>query len=303
MDFVEGNKFFLEDWKNTIFPVKDENNKTEAEPGSRLGVSYSRSIKDSIPISICLPSSNASSSSTLELEISQVSMGPMAISSVVWDAGLYLIDFLETNAHSGRPDRLQLGKTLELGTGTGIGGIAAACLGATTTVLSDIAEPAVMQDNIDTLPEALGSTISFIAYDWSAPDIPPGLLNGPDREGWDTVLCSDVLYDVKYHKPLLQLLRRLCSSEYDPDSDSNNPPSASPSPDRHPFRRMILSYKLRHEVPEQAFFESLEEWCHLRVLDSSSMTSACMKNSLRNNSSLHDLFVIVAEPLSLEATD
>ena len=106
-----GGMEFL-DW---TFPPSDTPNDT---PGVRLGVSYLRTLKDSISISIRLDDS-----STLDLEISQVSMGPMAISSVVWDAGLYLVDFLESNAHIDLVDRIELGKTLELGTGTGICGI------------------------------------------------------------------------------------------------------------------------------------------------------------------------------------
>ena len=169
------------DW---TFPPSDTPNDT---PGVRLGVSYLRTLKDSISISIRLDDS-----STLDLEISQVSMGPMAISSVVWDAGLYLVDFLESNAHIDLVDRIELGKTLELGTGTGICGITAACLGASTLLLSDIEEPAVLQSNIDELPAKFKDNIRFAAYDWSDSNVPDDFINVP--EGWDTVLCRYIGY-------------------------------------------------------------------------------------------------------------
>lgn len=265
--------------------MNDDNSKT-AKAGPRLGVNYFRSIQESIPISICLPSGNESGSSTLELEISQDSKGPMAISTVVWDAGLYLIDFLEANAHSDRPDRLQLGCTLELGTGTGICGIAAACLGAPAVVLSDIVEPAVLQKNIDSVPGHLHSNVTFVPYDWSSPFVPHEVLGAAGTGRWDTVLCSDVLYDAKFHQSLLRLLKTLGTS-----------PSTCSSPCiRQPFRRMLLSYKMRHEIPEQAFFESLAEWCHIRVLDNTVMKTLGINNFLRNQSVMQDIFIIVAEP-------
>ena len=72
-------------WATKIY----ETTKTTAalQLGSRLGINYIRSQKEYVSIKI---------GDVDEIMLNQTSMGLMAISGVVWDAGLLLVDYLVT---------------------------------------------------------------------------------------------------------------------------------------------------------------------------------------------------------------
>jgi len=136
-----------ENWMNIIFDVD------QSEIGQRLGVPFMRAQADSIDININLLNKSLSSSSTstsssssttttssststttststssfdidnLKVSINQTSMGLLGISSVVWDAGLYLIDFLIHEYNYMNVNNCnKLGRVLDIGCGTGICG-------------------------------------------------------------------------------------------------------------------------------------------------------------------------------------
>ena len=137
----------------------------------------------------------------------------------------------------------------------GICGLSAIFLGATEVTLSDMVLSSTLRENFDkfevlaktrtesqehdrSLPQEGVSTVAvsigqvpevhLLEYNWDDDVMPAGL-----QERFDTVLCSDVLYDEKFHSGMLRCLRRLS------------------------FRTCLLSYKRRHDIPEKKFFEDL----------------------------------------------
>jgi len=198
---------------------------------------------------------------------------------------MFLVDYLAspTNAHP-------LGRVLDLGCGTGICGLSAYYLGADGITLSDMVLSETLEENIDDVlqttrtgapksgktavtgaaevgktavtgatevgktavtgaaevsagestPEPTAATtattnsltatpaLQFVEYNWDSPAVPDEL-----SQHFDTVLCSDVLYDEKFHAGLLRCLKKLT------------------------FTRCLLSYKRRHDIPEQKFFLDL----------------------------------------------
>jgi predicted nicotinamide N-methyase len=243
------------EWDKILF---DE--QTSSELGQRLGISYMRTLQEEVVVSV----------NKNEIKIAQSSMGLMAISNVVWDCGLYLVDVLVYQYSSKHGDTSSitssqvLGRTLELGCGTGVAGIAALLLGSERVLFSDINSAHCLNDNLEQLDTTLVAKTSYLSHDWNEQLVPSEFTDST----WDTLLCSDVLYEEKNHSALLGLLRKLR------------------------FRRMFLAYKRRHDEPERVFFESLSQWCAIRVVDPLSIP-------LRNigQSALGGLFVVLVEPL------
>lgn len=201
--------------------------------GKRLGVSYTRSTMEYIDFNV----------DDHSLKLYQTSMGIMAISGVVWDAGLFLADYILTHR------TVALGRVLDLGCGTGVCGITAILLGASVT-FSDICEPPSFDDNLGQLSDEIRVKCEFICSDWNDVTHCPGLVSprNLDPQGypgellWDTVFCSDLLYDQKAHNPLLRLLREMR------------------------FVRIVISYKKRHDAPEKEFFRALSLFCTIEVV-------------------------------------
>lgn len=217
------------DWERIIY-------QDEEVPiiGKRLGVSYMRSTMEYIDLTVDGHS----------LKLYQSSMGIMAISGVVWDAGLFLADYMLAYR-----DRTFDCRVLDLGCGTGVCGITAMLLGASVT-FSDISEPPSFDDNIGQLSGEARERHEFISFDWNQAIPCPGLIGpriinsqvSPSELPWDTVFCSDVLYDQKAHNPLLRLLRKIR------------------------FNKLIISYKKRHDAPEKEFFRALSLFCTIEVV-------------------------------------
>lgn len=126
-------------------------------------------------------------------------------------------------------------------------------------------------DNLsnDELTEDERSRCSFIEYDWSQP-LPDLLVHGLSKETnslkvWDTVLCSDVVYDNKALEPLLNCLSQLS------------------------FRRLIISYKRRHDEREKLFFQKLSELCVIKAVKQQTIPLVNLKPS-----SLAGLYILIA---------
>ena len=165
--------------------------------GSRLGVSYMQAQLGEVSVKVA----------GHEMLLKQCEMGLDAISGVVWDAGKLLVDYL-----AGEHPDYPLGTVLDIGCGTGICGLAAGYLSATSVTLSDVVVTDALQYNINNAVESVGKIkpstcedrIHFVPYNWNSPELPETLL-----EKFDVVLCSDVLYDAKFHRPFLECLQKL----------------------------------------------------------------------------------------------
>lgn len=264
---------------------------SDTEIGQRLGINYMRSQQEEIYIDI--------GRNGVKICLQQSGMGLMAISSVVWDAGLLLVDFLctlygsDSNERSNiriRKNNLQillfqqwknytlnsrnageLGHVLELGSGTGIGGLACVHLGATSVTFSDISQASLLKSNIEPLLQSHPQChIDFLLYNWenSFSNVPANLIQPAVKDAWDTVICSDVLYESKLHACFMQLLKSIR------------------------FNKMILGFKIRNDVPEKKFIVELSTWCDLAFIDNNEIDLV----NLPNVKSLSGQFVIIAVP-------
>ncbi|KAJ1473949.1 hypothetical protein T484DRAFT_1834213 [Baffinella frigidus] len=92
----------------------------------------------------------------------------------VWDGGLILAEFLA--AH---PEWVQGKKVLEVGSGTGLSGIAAACSGARAVILTD-------------LPDHVPILAANAAASLGAVSAARARLGIEESEGTDGVLCSNL---------------------------------------------------------------------------------------------------------------
>ena len=91
------------------------------------------------------------------------------------------------------------------------------------------------------------SAVKFVQFNWND-DPPEDLLtetNGGVDIVWDSLLCSDVLYDAKNHACFLKTLRGL------------------------KFNRCFLAYKRRHDQAEELIFEAMSAFFYIHVFDSS----------------------------------
>ena len=91
----------------------------------------------------------------------------------MWDGAAAAANYLEAAAQELLGSQSQLGSILELGSGTGLAGLAAAAALQLPTLLSDLPEvlPALRR-NIDANPD-LEPLVSAVALDWRAPVVPP----------------------------------------------------------------------------------------------------------------------------------
>lgn len=237
------------DWFDTIFAPREK----EIAIGKRLGLPFVRSLQESIEITlhgqkiICYQDGNDAN----------------GISGVVWDAGLYLVDFLQ-EITSKNP--LILGKTLDIGCGTGICGLTALQLGATQVVFTDTSETTSLQKNIASLSYEKQAQAQFLPFNWQdTTNIPSIFL----QQHWDTILCSDVLYDAKYHTCLLQFLITLS------------------------VQFILLSYKKRHEKEEKIFFQQCILHYHIYLIDPLKIT---MYTNIKYEEIANDLYLLILVP-------
>jgi len=232
----------------------DASSESAPPPGQRLGIDFMRAQLEEVIVRV----------GDRELVLSQSTVGMAAISTCVWDCGLFMADYLQSSSSSPR----DLGRVLDVGCGTGVAGLSALLLGAKEVCFTDTSSAeACLRDNLSAAAQALddASRASFVQFDWVADPFPESWRE--ESSVWDTVLLSDVLYEQQSHAALLQLLRGIR------------------------FRRAILSYKRRHDEAERAFLELLETWCSCSLITPNGDFPL-----LNLSRSTHGLFIIVAEP-------
>ena len=279
------SQWAISDWRSTIFPK--EKRKDSIQIGQRLGLPYLRSLQPELQIRIpaellrTLGCGNEVTIPVVETEehsitLSQDGQGVMAISGVVWDCGLLCVDFLghiATNVEESSPlCFLPITKVLDIGCGTGVCGIAALYLGADTVTFTDLRICDALEYNMDTLPKPLKEKSQFISHSWDLPDIPNGIVSSPTGP-WDCLLCSDLLYESKSHDHLLRLLNNIN------------------------FRIAIFAYKKRHDGPEELFFEKLERFASLSVIDLNQITLRNLNSKSINGTGI---YLVLAKKLNAE---
>lgn len=259
------------DWR--IIFERWENGKPLAI-GQRLGVPFMRTLSPTLDIKI---SSEATGHVLEIISVRQDGMGSEGISGVVWDAGLYMVDFLcscHTNvqesilAGDASPLHLNLSSVIDIGCGTGVCGLAVAKMGARNVLLTDGVFTDSLTVNLSQLSEEQLSGTRTIEWLWSVENSLPAEFELAEGGRWGTILCSDVLYDSKCLDSLQAVLRRLR------------------------FERLLISYKMRHPVAEKAFLEQLELWCEVVVIPHELITPL----NLQSNPVTDALYIISATP-------
>ena len=182
--------------------------KSGGKGSSRLGLPYLRASQVSIEIPL----------GDIPFTVKQ---SCDSISSVVWDCGIAMANFLlESSAH-------HHGVVLDVGTGTGVAGMAALRLGAQSVMFTDNVFSSTLEENLQSFSS---HNARFQQWDWSnGEEVLPTLLSSD----FDTVLCSDVCYDHTFHSHLVKFLSRIRCG------------------------RIIFAYKPRHVAHEKSFFKSI----------------------------------------------
>lgn len=240
---------YQEDWEEILFKSDEE-----IKVGQRLGVPFKRTMQSCLQINLI----------NEKINIHQESSGSMAITGVVWDAGLLFVDFLISCYKEEKNLNCYSGKILDLGCGTGVVGIVAAKLGWAEVSFTDRVMLECLNKNMETLlsQECNDKRVSFIPYEWESKNIPFEL-----RSNWNTIFASDVLYDEKFHESLIFFLRSIT------------------------FERIIFSYKKRHAEAERDFFKNLSTWCKISVIPPASIQ---LRNLTKDQ--VDGLFLVMVEP-------
>lgn len=130
----------------------------------------------------------------------QQSWGEGGVAAVVWDAAVVLAEYLETNPHMVKDKKI-----LELGAGTGLAGMVAAHLGATTTITDRETALKYLVDNVRTnFQQDKQSQPKIKALDW-----------GKDlqkfKPEYDLIIGADIIYIEDTFDDLLKTLIHLNS--------------------------------------------------------------------------------------------
>lgn len=135
------------------------------------------------------------------LEISQIEEGDTGV--VVWDAALVLAKYLEL-----RKEDICGKKIIELGSGTGVVGLAAATLGA-DVIVSDL------EDNLQLMKQNISSNQEIISGDIKAEVLVWGdhlkIKKLTASEDFDFVLAADCVYYEQALDDLVDTIRQLCT--------------------------------------------------------------------------------------------
>jgi predicted nicotinamide N-methyase len=109
-------------------------------------------------------------------------MGPGA---VVWECGFSLAEYLVRC-----PGEVEGRRAIELGSGTGIGGIVAALLGAKMVILTDLPPLVPLLESNARRNGLATPRVSAAALDWGDAALPPSFR----VEAWEVVLMADPVY-------------------------------------------------------------------------------------------------------------
>jgi len=148
----------------------------------------------------------------------------------IWDAGRVLARLLECGNEMLCVPVAGL-RVLELGSGTGIGGLAAAAVGASKVVLTDKSEEALPLLKANARENGFDAVVHVRRLEWgSEMEMEEVAALGP----FDLIVGSDLLYTPEAVPALLQTLERLCTAQTE----------------------VLLVYPRRYT--EQIFFEAAE---------------------------------------------
>ena len=226
-------------------------NSNENDPKSALVTHECMSIGESIGAA-CIRSVDFNKKCVYVLE----SPGYLGIGGKIWDSTYVLLNYL---GRASSKYLIEGKKLIELGSGTGIAGIAVASLRPSKLILTDLPEVVpLIEENIrlnrmliakasgEEPLMGMGCDVEACAYSW-------GSTTFPCHDGimieYDTIVASDVIYDPLGYQPLYDSLCHLLHV------NKNNHDDAHLKIDS---RRPILVLAHRHRHPEDhKFFDML----------------------------------------------
>lgn len=159
----------------------------------------------------------------------------------IWDCSIVLAKYLDTH-----PDLVINRHVLELGSGTGVSGMAAAMLGASLTLCTDLIGviPNLTRNIENNFPVDTSSrTIAAAALDWFDQATVP---NPPASNGWQVVLAADVIWLEELVAPLVATFTAVCTAN----------------------TLLLLSFQLRTERTANLFFDLMSRYFHLEPVSS-----------------------------------
>jgi nicotinamide N-methyltransferase len=130
-----------------------------------------------------------------------------------WDAGVHLARMLFNSSDERECNEISVkGKTIvELGAGTGLPSLVCARDGASSVVITDYPDNgimAAMKENIKTC--RVEDAAHAQGLDWAdAGQVEDVLRRSPNSEGYDLILCADVLWLSSSHADLLETVQKL----------------------------------------------------------------------------------------------
>ena len=142
----------------------------------------------------------------LEIQLGSHSSGEtIGTGGVIWDSGVTLARFMhEEGVVAGK-------RVCDLGSGTGIGGLAAAVCGAESVLLTDILGLELLARNV--CHNSLEQRVSVARLEWgNSADAESVLALSPGRH-YDIITASDVLYDLPSAVKLLRTMRELAAAD------------------------------------------------------------------------------------------
>ena len=143
----------------------------------------------------------------------------------------------------------------------------AAYLKSNYILLTDAHISDIVIQNIEQIPSSLQDKIKTFKFNWDNQNVPEILIRPTTNSHWDTILCSDVLYEQELLLGLITFLKSI------------------------QFKKIILSYKMRHYEKEKTFFTFLFDCCHVYIINNDSIH---LINITKKRT--EGLFVIIAIP-------
>lgn len=177
----------------------------------------------------------------------------------VWDGAVALAKYLESSRHTVpntststelidqacKVTQIKPSRILELGSGTGLAGLAAAAVFRVPVILTDLPEALPALHRNVQANQGLASLVTVTACDWNRPqDWENGIIN--ENKPFDLILVADCVWVDHLVEPLVHSLRLLATPEE---------------------TIILLSHQPRSARVDDKLFALLEEWFSIKEIE------------------------------------